>query len=379
MRNRDSLYLLAILAATMPVFGQDAASQTAPLAASARTVIPFLVPYSGRASGLEAKKPVTFLIFKDETGGEALWTETQTVAADSTGRYQVYLGAADGSGLPTDLFSSGEARWLEVQLSGQPPQPRVLLASVPYAIKAADAATLGGLPVSAFMLAGTKTANTNAVILPDASSNAVTTPGGTAGFLPVYSGTTIIDDSILFESGTNIGINTSTPGANLDVNGTVAVRGNFVLESKGVATATAGQNSQPLDFLVTSFSATTAKAVSPYFSLQAEPSGNNTATPGATLNLLYSNGSGVAETGLSIASNGILKFAPGQTFPASSTTGVGLTGTSSSGNGVEGTSVSGNGVEGITNGTTVGTVCKAAARRIRQCWEPAVPAPASRA
>ena len=97
---------------------------------------------------------VTFLIYKDQNGGEPLFAETQAVATDATGRYKVQLGAANPNGLPSDLFSSGEARWLEVQIAGEPAQPRVLLASVPYALKAADAATLGGLPASAFALAG---------------------------------------------------------------------------------------------------------------------------------------------------------------------------------------------------------------------------------
>jgi hypothetical protein len=52
------------------------------------------------------------------------------------------------------IFSSGEARWLKFEPAGSRPQARVLLASVPYTMKAADAATLGGLPASALVLAG---------------------------------------------------------------------------------------------------------------------------------------------------------------------------------------------------------------------------------
>jgi trimeric autotransporter adhesin len=92
---------------------------------------------------------MTFLIYKDQTGGEPLFTETQRVVSDSTGHYMAHLGASMGSGIPLDLFSSGEARWLEVQIAGEKPQSRILLVSVPYALKAADAAILGGLPASA--------------------------------------------------------------------------------------------------------------------------------------------------------------------------------------------------------------------------------------
>jgi hypothetical protein len=40
-----------------------------------------------------------------------------------------------------------------VQVQGQAEQPRVLLVSAPYALKAGDAGTIGGLPPSAFVLA----------------------------------------------------------------------------------------------------------------------------------------------------------------------------------------------------------------------------------
>ena len=79
--------------------------------------------------------------------------ETQNVMADAKGNYTVQLGATKPDGLPLDLFTSGEARWLGVRVNGGEEQPRVLLLSVPYALKAADAETVGGLPASAFILA----------------------------------------------------------------------------------------------------------------------------------------------------------------------------------------------------------------------------------
>ena len=73
-------------------------------------------------------------------------------------------------GLPLQLFATGAARWLGVQAEGQAEGPRVLLASAPYALKAADAETLGGLPVSAFALVGA----------PAGVVNGSTLAGGTA-------------------------------------------------------------------------------------------------------------------------------------------------------------------------------------------------------
>ena len=232
MKVPNALLALGLMAAISPVahlsFAQTAALKPAtPIAASAPTAVPALVPYSGAVIAgdgktFAAESGVTFQIYKDEVGGEALWTETQTVAIDSTGHYKVQLGAANPNGLPTDLFASGEARWLEVQVAGEAPQPRVLLVSVPYALKAADAATLGGLPPSAFALARPASEAVGAVspaIMPNVTSN-VTTTGGTLGFVPEFSGTSSVVDSPIFVNTTGeVGIGTTTPTATLTVHG----------------------------------------------------------------------------------------------------------------------------------------------------------------
>src|SRR4029077_1905838 len=118
-----------------------------------------LVNFSGKATDLQGKTisgiaGATFAIYKEETGGSPLWLETQNIQADAKGNYTVQLGSTKPDGLPQDLFSSGEARWLGVTVNGGQEQARVLLLSVPYALKAADAETIGGLPASAFVLAG---------------------------------------------------------------------------------------------------------------------------------------------------------------------------------------------------------------------------------
>src|SRR5580700_7890601 len=96
---------------------------------------------------------ITFSLYEEQQGGVPLWTETQSVSLDEHGGYAVLLGAMQQGGLPVELFSSGKARWLGIapQLPGAQEQPRVALAGVPYALKAVDADTLGGLPASAFL------------------------------------------------------------------------------------------------------------------------------------------------------------------------------------------------------------------------------------
>ena len=101
---------------------------------------------------------ITFALYTEQTGGAALWLETQNVTTDSNGHYTAVLGSTKPDGLPTELFTTEQARWVGVQVSGQAEQSRVLLVSAPYALKAGDAETLGGKPASAYALATPQTA-----------------------------------------------------------------------------------------------------------------------------------------------------------------------------------------------------------------------------
>jgi hypothetical protein len=328
------LFAVFVSVASCTSFAQIQASSAtlvAPLAASAPTVVPALVPYSGVAvdrdgHALSGETGITFLIYKDQNGGEPLFTETQSVVPDSTGHYAVHLGASMSSGIPLDLFSSGEARWLEVQIAGQPSQPRILLASVPYALKAGDATTLGGLPASAFALAASKTPAYAAGVIPAAiipnAGATVTTTGGTGNNLAKFSGASTIVNSILFDNGTEVGIGTTSPSATLTVNGTVVVDGSssyngyLQLSPTGTANSSKANNSQLFKMFASVFNSSSKTAITPHFEWQVEPTGNNTSTTGATLNFLASPSSATAaETGLFINTNGTIHFAPGQTFP----------------------------------------------------------------
>ena len=314
--------------------------------------VPHLVKYAGvvrNASGepLTGTVGVTFALYAAEQGGSPLWIETQNVQVDSQGRFSVSLGATKSEGLPQNLFVSGEARWLGVQPQGQPEQPRSQLISVPYAMKAGDAQTIGGLPASAFVLAAPSTAPGNAS-QPSGSSPLVPPAlggSGTVNFVPLWTpdGNTL-GNSVMFQSGTGtsakIGVNTNTPATTLDVKGSGTIRGTLTLPSTGNATAAAGKNSQPLNWTASAFNSGTSAAVSQNFRWQAEPVGNNTTTPSGKINLLFGSGSNQpTETGLSLASNGQITFSTGQTFPGTGngtitgvTAGAGLSGGGTSGN-----------------------------------------------
>jgi trimeric autotransporter adhesin len=315
----------------------------------ATVTVPRMVQYSGvlkiNQSTLAGRVAgVTFALYKEQEGGAPLWIETQNVTLDARGNYTVSLGSSKADGLPADLFSSGEARWLGVTVSGETEQPRVLLLSVPYALKAADAETIGGLPPSAFMQAGSPTmapvasgsTATGFTSSPMAPPPATITGSGTTNFLPLWTGTTTQGNSAVFQSGTGasakVGINTNTPATTLDVNGASTMRGAVTLSATSAATASAGKSSQPQNLVASAFNSTSSTAVNQTFRWQAEPTANNTISASGTLNLLFGKGTATpAETGLKIANNGRITFAPGQTFPGGggSVTSVGLSAPSS--------------------------------------------------
>jgi|HubBroStandDraft_5_1064220.scaffolds.fasta_scaffold12863_2 hypothetical protein len=229
-RLRICLCPLVLAMITTLAIGQNAA-ETA-------NAVPNLINYSGQLKDSTGKTissiaGVTFLIYKEEQGGSPLWMEAQNVLPDRTGHYSVQLGSNTSAGVPTEIFETGEARWLAVQLAGEEEQTRTLLVAVPYAMKAQDAQTLGGLPASAFVLAGsnvsaaapsspmvTKSSAANTAPKAPPPSSGVTTNGGTVGKLPVFSTSTDIENSVITQKNGNIGVGTPSPTVAFQVQGT---------------------------------------------------------------------------------------------------------------------------------------------------------------
>jgi hypothetical protein len=168
--------------------------------------VPHLVKFSGVLKSASALPrggtiAVRFVIYGDSMVGTPLWQEVQNTHIDEQGRYEVMLGAAGNGGIPMDLFASGEPRWLGVRalLPGEEEQPRVLLVSVPYALKAGDAATLGGLPASAYAKASSVSPVLTATTAEPTSSNtsvAAAALGGTLSNTPAASAATVANGTI---------------------------------------------------------------------------------------------------------------------------------------------------------------------------------------
>ena len=344
---------LLLSCCVLPLAGQQAATTAGN---STDVVVPPLVSFSGVLTDMNNKPlnsivDVTFALYKDAQGGAPLWLETQNVQPDKNGRYSVMLGSASKNGIPSGIFAAGEARWLGVQVAGQAEQPRTLLMSVPYALKAVDAETVGGLPASAFVRAAPP-ATPGGPSSPGAGTSGGTTTNhanapdvggtGTTNYLPIWkdnNGT--LGNSVLYQSTSSpakVGIGTTTPASTLDVKGGSTIRGLLTLPTAGTATASKGFNSQAMKLAASAFNSGTATAVPQNFQWQAEPVGNNTPNATGSLNLLFGQGtSKLSETGLNIASNGLITFAANQTFPGTGTitgvtAGTDLTGGGKNGN-----------------------------------------------
>src|SRR6266487_488459 len=200
---------------------------------------PRLVKFSGVLTDsmgrpLSGEVEVTFALYKQEADEEPLWKETQKLDLDKQGGYTALIGATQPGGVPVELFRSDEARWLGVQIQGEPQGPRILLVSVPYALKAVEAEKLGGKSVSDFVLSESLGEQVRQVLQTQGQAAAQpalagTTPGkqsattSTAStqasspgpMLPpsTFSGTT--SDQIVFvqQKGTGSGLVATTPSS----------------------------------------------------------------------------------------------------------------------------------------------------------------------
>jgi hypothetical protein len=217
--------------------------------------IPHLIRFRGAVpvpQGQEGSTvSLTFSIYSLQAGASPLWSETQKVRSDAAGNYDVLLGAMTASRLPQDLFSSGQALWLGIQpqLPAAGELPRVLLVAVPYALKSADADALGGKPASSYVTmdslnlltaanlaslespagnTGSVSGGTSPVVPgggsmnltahPTAACASLTSSGaGTVNFLAKFTAACNLEKSLLYHTGSRVGIGTAYPAAVLDV------------------------------------------------------------------------------------------------------------------------------------------------------------------
>ena len=337
--------------------------------------IPRLVKFSGVLLDSDEKplsRPteMTFSLYKEEGGGEALWWESQTVEPDAQGRYTVLLGAMNENGLPMELFTHSGAHWLGVQVRNLPDKPRVLLVSVPYALKAADAETLGGKPLSAFVLSESRAQSGSQIgALREATSNQPSTGtvaaggttaspsnqtkevegSGTKNFIPIWVSSTTLGNSVMFQAGGNVGVGTTNPLATLDVtgSGTNGLRGTTSSTAQ-FASGVYGQSSSTSGNGVVGEETATSGTNNGVFGRSASPngvgvSGAATATSGNATGV-YGQSASFNGTGVAGYALNTIGFANGVSGGSASSNGTGIFGANNSSNG-------GNAIRGVAYGT----------------------------
>jgi len=165
-------------------------------------------------------------VYSDATDPTPLWTEVQLVDLMTGGRYAINVGATLDGGVPKELFVSGSARWIGVAVQGEPEQqPRTMLASQAYAVKAVDADTLGGkTPLELFSSREFSSSVKSVFATP--SGSLVTTNAVTSNFMPKFTdGAGTLGNSAMVDVSGNIGVGTTTPADLFDVKGLMRMTG----------------------------------------------------------------------------------------------------------------------------------------------------------
>jgi hypothetical protein len=119
----------------------------AAMIASASADVPKTVSFSARlveedtGKAVDGTHHISFALFTAETGGTSVWDEGRDVMIDQG---LLFTGLGENRALDAAVFD-GRALWLEVKLDETVMEPRVAIESVPYAIRAGAADSVGNL------------------------------------------------------------------------------------------------------------------------------------------------------------------------------------------------------------------------------------------
>ncbi|ABF40910.1 hypothetical protein Acid345_1909 [Candidatus Koribacter versatilis Ellin345] len=224
--------------------GLAVAQNAAPATSSQQEVVPRLIRFSGQlkddaGKAMSGTVGITFTLHKTQNDNAALWIETQNVKLDSEGKYTVLLGSTKSTGVAAELFISGEAQWLGVRVEGKAEQPRVLMVSVPYALKAKEAETLAGHSATEFVTSDKLTT----VVKEQMQQNGATVKKdgtGVKGNVLSSTATNFTDTTtnqvvLVTQKGTGAALSTTSPGASITAYSTGANTAANALYAQAVA------------------------------------------------------------------------------------------------------------------------------------------------
>ena len=185
--------------------------------------VPLIIPLAGDLK-TPAGQPrtgtvlVVISLYAEKDDAAPLWVENQTVTLDASGRYSLQFGITQAEGLPSHFFDTGVAKWVGVAVENEPEQPRMMLVSVPYAAKAANADSLAGRDATEFVTTSTLKEKVRAAF-EQPSSDGSTTQSVTLNYLQKGDGTGGTTDSSVVEVNGNVGLGTASPTTRLDMSG----------------------------------------------------------------------------------------------------------------------------------------------------------------
>lgn len=183
-----------------------------------------------------------------------------------------------------------------VRVNTQAETPRVVLLSVPYALKASDAETLGGLPASAFLRAAPPGIASSGSDASSSSSASASLPigtnptgSGTKGDITIWTGSATLGNSHMAEGASGLSVNEA-----------------LNLPSTGAATSLTPKSSQTLNITGASFNKGSATSILQHWQARVDGTGNNTNSNSSILNILYAPGTAVPASKVTISTNGTL-------------------------------------------------------------------------
>ncbi len=179
------------------------------IAMAAHAAAPRKINYQGyltnpAGSPLTGTYSIVFSLYDAATGGNQLWTETQSVSVDK-GIFNVALGSVTALGLTFDT-----QYYLDIQVGGEQMTARQPLTSVGYAFSADRAESVAAGSITSTSIANNTITNNNL----SAGSYSNITGLGTLDTLTVAGNTNLATTSGA------VGVKTTNPRAELEVGGT---------------------------------------------------------------------------------------------------------------------------------------------------------------
>ena len=145
-----------------------AASASTALAQGAPTTVSFAARLADASTPITGNHDFVFTLYDAATGGNVIWSETRSAIAVPTDGV-LYLDLGTNTPLDSTVFG-GAARYLEITLDGNVSDARILIESVPYALRSARSAAadnadnLGGHVPSFFQRAVTNSCSGSQVL-----------------------------------------------------------------------------------------------------------------------------------------------------------------------------------------------------------------------